>query len=598
MADSLVRRSGRQRRSNFKYSLDPEEFHDTSSDSEHDAERIRQLIDDGNDDFIRASVNENETIAEFSDVATQDSGLSINDSAPEIENVPTNSKLNVTKFSRWKKRKEVKEEHSRGLTEQAAHIQGKESVLKQLFGSDQQDWVNVLRSRDQWLAEPTLPKRQAGARGMCHFFSHTKEKRTMEASIGWDWYYQGGFDRQSVRNLTLNEGFDFIPKAKHSHKFLVGPYGKQKEFNLSHGQSFYLDAWKDAAQSRGRDGWILNIGTAITCLDWAPNQDELQYLAVAARPKPDPKLSKVSPAYTPSPLPSCLQIWTFPSKKNSNYCFLDSKRPPKLRLVICTEWGDVKQLKWCPMPRNFRDSRKNSIGLLAGIWTDGYIRILDVQLDKEALNYGRSSLHQNSNLIRDSQIRHRRFPRSTSQYPMYLSHLAIPHRHRSRMRKRLPRHLEHCGKPRNKPQSIPLALHLPASILHPRHLIRLPGPPPPPRHLLHRWLHATDGPPFPNHGLCPLSPLPDRFGSARLLGAFTLLHVDGRKRLRAHLSSALLPYHRQLRPSGCFPPLLGRGSFPSHRASGLRGWELTRHQSDAEDLVSEKTSVSADCVSS
>lgn len=62
---------------------------------------------------------------------------------------------------------------------------------------------------------------------------------------------------------------------------------------------------------------------------------------------------------------------------------------PELRLVICTEWGDVKQLKWCPMPRIFRDedSRgKVSLGLLAGIWTDGHVRILDVQFDK----YGKS----------------------------------------------------------------------------------------------------------------------------------------------------------------------------------------------------------------
>lgn len=389
MADTFVRRSGRRRQLNFKYSLDPDELRISSSNS--DEEDLRQLIDDGEDEFVHTNLDD--------DRVEKDSIANVSDESEslEIEEPTTSKSLADSKFSRWQKKKEQsRHEHSRGIIEQT-HIQGKEAILNQLFGSDPQDWINVLRSRDQWLAEPTLPKTLA------HHFSHTEEMRSMEAGEGWNWYYQGGkdlfSDRQKVRVLSLDEGFGYIWKPKSSQKLLMGPYGKQREFNLQHWQSVYLDeAWKGPEEKerdeemvgeregerkrkrkrdkRGkRDGWILNIGSAISCLDWAPNQDNTQYLAIATRPKSDSKLSKVSPAYTPSSLPSNIQIWAFPAK---NSTFL----PPKLQLVICTEWGHVKQLKWCPMPRTFRDQGgKKSIGLLAGIWADGYIRILDIYLE-------------------------------------------------------------------------------------------------------------------------------------------------------------------------------------------------------------------------
>lgn len=307
------------------------------------------------------------------------------------------------------KKEQIKHEHIRGLIEQTKHIQGKEAVMKQFFGSDQRDWVPVLRSRDQWLAEPTLPKREPDENdigGMHHLFSHTEEKRNMEAGVGWDWYYdQGGRElfreRQKGRTLRSNEGIHFIPKpSKPSHKFLMGPYGKQKQFDLPNGHSVCLnEAWnnnlsgssgKGSSRERAkRDGWILNAGTGIRCLDWATNQDDqTQYLAIATMfPKPaNQGLSQVSPAYTPSPpLRSCIQIWAFKAQ-GSSYGYLDSTRSPELQLVICTKWGEVKQLKWCPMPRIFRDedSRgKVSLGLLAGIWADGHVRILNVQFERK-----------------------------------------------------------------------------------------------------------------------------------------------------------------------------------------------------------------------
>lgn len=410
MVNSPVRRSARKRQSNQKYAFDP---FASSSGSEHEAQDIRQLVDERqaeipNEDALMRDVSNGSEIASPDENAEE---VSLNGEDSDVSDIERDS-LSV-KHSRSDrmgdkgngKKEQIKHEHFRGLIEQTKHIQGKEAVMKQFFGSDQRDWVPVLRSRDQWLAEPTLPRRTPDEKdigGMHHLFSHTEEKRNMEAGVGWDWYYdQGGRElfreRQKSRTLRSNEGIHYIPKAsKPSHKFLMGPYGKQKVFDIPNGHSLSLnDAWANNFSGRAglkekakRDGWILNAGTGIRCLDWATNQDaEIQYLAIATmvpRP-PNQGLSQVSPAYTPSsPLRSCIQIWAFQAQ-GLNYGYMDSTRTPELRLVICTEWGDVKQLKWCPMPRIFRDEHARgrvSLGLLAGIWTDGHVRILDVRFDK------------------------------------------------------------------------------------------------------------------------------------------------------------------------------------------------------------------------
>lgn len=423
---SPVRRSARKRQSNQKYSFDSFDDSDaSSSDSEHEVEHMRSLIDGRKDDrsiiIDRAEIPSEDTlmhdVSNGSEIATPDENaeeVSFNGEDSDVSrDIDRDSSAKQSKSDRMGnksngKKEQLKHEHFRGLIEQTKHIQGKEAVMKQFFGSDQRDWVSVLRSRDQWLAEPTLPRREPDEKdigGMHHLFSHTEEKRNMEAGVGWDWYYdQGGRElfreRQKSRTLRSNEGIHYIPKpSKPSHRFLMGPYGKQKVFDLANGHSTSLnEAWvKNMSGSSGkasskekakRDGWIVNAGTGVRCLDWATNQDaETQYLAIATLvPKPaNQGLSQVSPAYTPSqPLRSCIQIWAIKAH-GPNYSYLDSTKPPDLRLVICTEWGDVKQLKWCPMPRIFRDEGSRgrvSLGLLAGIWTDGFVRILDVQFDK------------------------------------------------------------------------------------------------------------------------------------------------------------------------------------------------------------------------
>lgn len=408
-----VRRSGRQRVPNKKYTIDAFEGLDIfSSDSEVDLEVLQQLQDSKNDDdFPEDHVEANEDEESLADDASDGSAiltpaeeyedaLSYASSGSEEPDLRGTSKRHKRKPRDCSSNQDANV-HSRGMLENPMRADHERSRVKLFSGSGAEDILHVVRSRDQWAADPTLPCRGT----MCHQVSHTDEKRQMEATVGWDWYYdQGGresfAEKQRVRTLSSKEGVAYVPKPTHSsHKFLMGPYGRQKEFTLALSKALNLEeAWDTASESskqnfeelrsskRRRLGWMLNVGTRVRCLDWAPNHHgDTQYLALAVATASTSTRAATpveAPAFTPSCLaPSTVQIWAFDASDSST----GSTRPPELQQVLCTEWGEITQLKWCPVPRAKRNEDalgKISIGLLAGIWGDGCARVLDVQLEK------------------------------------------------------------------------------------------------------------------------------------------------------------------------------------------------------------------------
>jgi len=60
---------------------------------------------------------------------------------------------------------------------------------------------------------------------------------------------------------------------------------------------------------------------------------------------------------------------------------------PELDAVLLFDWGNVKRMSWCPMP--VRDGFTGTLGktvrlgLLAGAWADGKVRVLDIQYEKK-----------------------------------------------------------------------------------------------------------------------------------------------------------------------------------------------------------------------
>ena len=408
-----VRKSGRQRIPNKKYTIDAFEGLDVfSSDSEVDLDALQQLQDSKNDvDFPEDHVDGNEDEDSLADGVSDGSAIltpveEYEDAHSYATSDPEEHGLRGTfKGSRRKPRAYTTprdaDVHSRGMTENLMRADHERSRVRLFSGTGVEDILHVLRSRDQWAADPTLPCKK----NLCHQVSHTNEKRRMEATVGWDWYYdQGGREsfakKQKLQTLSLEEGLAYLPKATHSSlSFLMGPYGRQKVFTLALSQSIGLEeAWYKASGSfelgleglrcrkRRGLGWMLNVGTRVRCLDWAPNHEgNLQYLALAvakASTSTRPATPNGAPAFTPScPTPSGVQIWAFDALGNT----MESTRPPELQQVFCTEWGEIMQLKWCPVPRAKRNEDPLdtiAVGLLAGIWSDGCARVLDVRLGK------------------------------------------------------------------------------------------------------------------------------------------------------------------------------------------------------------------------
>lgn len=98
-----------------------------------------------------------------------------------------------------------------------------------------------------------------------------------------------------------------------------------------------------------------------------------------------------APAFSATePFPASIQIWAFDSDEEGQ---LDVSKQPRLQLVICADWGAPKQFRWCPVdieegeePAEEQDHIR--VGTLAGTWSDGRVRILDVSYPRSALDSG------------------------------------------------------------------------------------------------------------------------------------------------------------------------------------------------------------------
>jgi transcription factor C subunit 6 len=287
------------------------------------------------------------------------------------------------------------------------------------FGDDDRDLLAVIFTRDRWArgVDTCLPTRHTlEIQSTANDYEYgptwgvAPEEIEKERTSGWDWYYDkviGAELRKAQSNGPKLKEMDarrkYLPKAKKGkHTILMGPVDDQKVFHLGHHESLNFDlAWgdtkaqkSDRASTKVREGWLISFGQKIQCLAWAPNQDGIsQYLAVVTLITPEQKEKHTSHGsepfspFRPAPsYPCALQLWEFKGKQAGPVTrTLDMETKPLLRLVLCTDWGDIRRIAWCPMAREKREEDDQNgiktIGLLAGIWGDGKIRVLDVKLD-------------------------------------------------------------------------------------------------------------------------------------------------------------------------------------------------------------------------
>jgi transcription factor C subunit 6 len=418
--DALNRKSSRRRQPSKKYTVDAFEGLDIGDGI---ALPIETPDDDEDDDFHvdpnaspeppdedlsvdGAAEEDEEEDEEFQSPhdLVSDEELIIGGSEVDAPTITRGFKR--VKFDEIAKMKGDPRYNPRGLLEPAARG-SKELQRLFFFGPAKDDQMPALKSHYRWGAELTIPSHEANAGGFGGFKTshyHGDAAMKTESEDGWEWYDKDGgresfnCHQQSTSLSSQNGPLYISPAAPQICKLLMGPYKRQSLFELKLHESLNLnDPWvphnssdetpapvQDAKSLR--NGWMLNLGEKVQHLEWAPNlEGSRQFLAVTTSPLigSEPEEQKFNAPYSPAfaprpPSKSSIQIWEFRVTPQGR---IDTAFAPFLRKVICSEWGDIKTFKWCPMPRRLsaeQPSERINLGVLAGIWGDGALRVLDV----------------------------------------------------------------------------------------------------------------------------------------------------------------------------------------------------------------------------
>jgi transcription factor C subunit 6 len=270
------------------------------------------------------------------------------------------------------------------------------------------------------------------------------EKLREQATQDCEWYYDDSGarfrERQRVKEVSKEIAQErYLPRLSgEGHEVVMGPSDKQQIFRI--GDMCALDigeAWEVQEKKIGRlnsseansnamemnisqdladtgaaaisytttssvterhhEGYLLNLGQKVQCLAWDPcDSDSLfQYLAVSCShtsiqsfsDAPSPAILASNPSPSP-PTSSSIQIWAFRTASHSPHtpAKLDLTTKPRLVQVLCTDWGDIQQIIWCPISKKVRTSTidkeplswKEWLGPLAIITSDGSARVLDI----------------------------------------------------------------------------------------------------------------------------------------------------------------------------------------------------------------------------
>ncbi|KAF1841978.1 uncharacterized protein K460DRAFT_319597 [Cucurbitaria berberidis CBS 394.84] len=284
---------------------------------------------------------------------------------------------------------------TRGIAD-FSKIGGQEIRLKHLFGPGSEALKPVLATRDYWYKQETLPLRQSG--GLKRSFFESQDARERENRVTRKWFADTGKAAfaigQKSRKLNAEEGQSYLASARpNSLNILSGIVDEPHLTSLKKGS--FVSVAEPFKESKDRPGWLFNLGARIQEAQWAANEESsTQYLAVAVEQEPTGRQSKPmenpkAPAFTAThSYPASIQIWSFEATKDGE---LDIAKEPRLESVICTDWGAPKHFRWCPIQAtdgsglSFNDTTVH-VGLLAAIWSDARVRILNVCIPKSDVN--------------------------------------------------------------------------------------------------------------------------------------------------------------------------------------------------------------------
>ncbi|KAF3037349.1 hypothetical protein E8E12_005794 [Didymella heteroderae] len=267
---------------------------------------------------------------------------------------------------------------------------GQEVRLKDLFGPATSDLSPILKTRDEWRLQEALPIRGIGVK---RSYFESSEARAMDERQLQAWFADAGraefMKGQITSTLTQEQGAKYmLNEGTESINVLMGIAKSPKVYSLKkNGCVNVADPFKDKDQ---RKGWLFHLGSRIQEAQWMTNEDgRTQYLAVAVQQtdmtadQTPPMEQASAPAFSATkPFAASIQIWAFESTKNGA---MSTSKEPRLAMVICTDWGAPKNIRWSPIVPHDRGiplggNEMVDVGLLAGIWSDGRVRVLSIEI--------------------------------------------------------------------------------------------------------------------------------------------------------------------------------------------------------------------------
>ncbi|KAI8332065.1 hypothetical protein BC941DRAFT_437408 [Chlamydoabsidia padenii] len=125
-----------------------------------------------------------------------------------------------------------------------------------------------------------------------------------------------------------------------------------------------------------KHGYVINTGGSVCGLDFAPKtsifdtQPMIQYLATGGYKEPNVLCGFETPRQGN---PNCIQLWKL------NLATTEQEESPVLDLVLLHDYGDVRDLRWCPYGAYEETTTNDSedlpkLGILAGCFGDGTVR--------------------------------------------------------------------------------------------------------------------------------------------------------------------------------------------------------------------------------
>ncbi|KAI9792797.1 MAG: hypothetical protein M1816_001529 [Peltula sp. TS41687] len=374
---------------------------DISRDSDYVVDKAGP-IDDGEEEEEAEEVDDDSVDDEFQSTDESSSDESTSESAGELDM--------LQRRRQFVDNEEDDEEDSNQLLRDGDddfHSVGKLERYASLFGQDIEGLAGALKGRDKWASNEIFPRREAksGVGGFRESFLRSDEATEAEATEDWEWYYEGGgetrFERyQKLQELDEDTGREYVtPRSGPSVKVLMGPRAKQKLVTIDTREWRRIeDIWREAERESNtqpqhrkrkkrspREGWLFNVGNLVQDITWMPvSRRTTQYLALSTVPfTEEPKSLRVEAYSRAGPSPACIQFWAIPSSTEpEREGRMDYTSAPRLSFVLCTDWGIIKQMKWCPAPRDGRDE-PGGWALLAGIWGDGKMRLVKVAIPDE-----------------------------------------------------------------------------------------------------------------------------------------------------------------------------------------------------------------------